>query len=125
MSQFTPAPLTVKPISERRENDMDFLTYEATLPVVPPNTDITKQDLVLVVDHVVQPTIELPVDAKTVTFEVPQDSHVVLTFRYIDDAGNSSADTTQEFDAKDTIAPDAPGNFGEIKVVSERTVPDA
>ncbi len=116
-----PQPFTVTLISERRENDMDFLKYEAALPAVPAGTDITTQLFDVSVDGAPQPQQSLGKDATAATFEVTQDSAVSLSLIYVDDAGNSSAAQTQSFVAKDTIAPDAPGAFGEIKLVSERT----
>lgn len=119
-----PKPFTVKPISERRENDMDFLTYEATLPAVPAS-DVTSQSLVVTVDTVARAPQELAKEATTATFEVPQGSNVSLSLTYADDATppNVSAPREQSFVANDTIAPTAPGEFGEIKVISERTEP--
>lgn len=116
-----PRPFKVTPISERKENDMDILKYEATLPAVPAGTDVASQEFDVSVDGAAQVTQTLGADATTATFEVPQGSNVSLALRYVDDAGNKSADQTQEFVANDTIAPDAPGEFGAITLVSERT----
>jgi hypothetical protein len=115
-----PQPFTLKLISERRLYNMDFLTYQATLPVVPAGTDIDLQSLVITVDGAAT-TQELSKEATTATFEVPQGSDVELSLLYVDDAGNASDPRTQSFVATDTIAPEAPGPFGEIKIVSERT----
>lgn len=104
---------------------MDLHTYEATLPTVPTGTDIASQHLVVTVDGAEQSTQELGIDATTATFTVPENSTVKLTLDYHDNAGNESGKAEQEFVAIDTIPPDAPGPFGEIKLVSERTVPDA
>lgn len=119
----TPKPFTVRLISERKENDMDLLTYEATLPTVPPGTDVASQTLSVVVDGTAQADQELASDATTATFEVPQGSNVSLSLVYKDDGGNVSAPKTQDFVASDTIPPMAPGDFGAITLVSERTVP--
>lgn len=104
---------------------MDFLTYEATLPTVPAGTDVVSQQLVVSADGAAVLSQELAVDATTATFEVPEGSTVDLALAYTDNAGNLSPPRTQSFVAQDTIAPDAPGDFGEMRLVSERTVPDA
>ncbi len=116
-----PEPFTITLISERRENDMDLLTYEATLPAMPAGTDVVSQAFDVSVDGAARPTQTLGKDATTATFEVPQDTSVDLKLTYVDDAGNQSQPQTQTFVAKDTIAPSAPGDFGAIKLVSERT----
>ncbi len=116
----TPKPFTVTLISERTEDDMDFLTYSATLPKVPAGTDVTTQLFDVSVDGTAQPQQSLAKDAGTATFEVPQDSNVSLSLVYVDDAGNKSAPQAQAFVAKDTIAPEAPGAFGEITLTGER-----
>lgn len=100
---------------------MDILTYEANLPAVPSGTDVASQLFDVSVDGTAQPQQTLGKDATTATFEVPQNSNVTLSLVYVDDGGNQSAPRTQEFVAKDTIAPDAPGDFGEVKLVGERT----
>lgn len=116
-----PGQFQVTLISERRVNDMDLLTYEATLPTVPPNTDVSSQTLTVTVDGTARPAQSLDKAATSATFEVPQDSNVLCELRYVDDAGNFSGPQSQSFVAKDTIAPDAPGAFGEIKLTGERT----
>jgi hypothetical protein len=121
-----PGPFSIRLVSERRVNDMsDFLTYEATLPTVPAGTDVTSQRFSVVEDGVAQAEQTLAKDATTATFEVTQGASVDLSLTYVDDAGNVSAPRTQSFVAQDSLPPDAPGDFQEIKVVSERTVPDA
>lgn len=105
---------------------MDLLTYEADLPAVPEGTDVAGQVFTVSVDGTARPEVELD-KAATVSsdFEVPQGSTVALSLVYVDDAGNRSAARTQEFVAQDTIAPSEPGDFGEVRLKSERTVPDA
>lgn len=99
---------------------MDLLTYEATLPAVPEGTDVELQRLVVTwPDGQIGPT-DLGIDVLTSTFEVPQGVEVTLNLRYVDDGGNESTPRVQTFVATDTIAPDAPGDFGEIRLVSER-----
>lgn len=115
-----PGRLKLKLVSERRENEMDLLTYEATLPAVPEGTDVELQRLVVTwPDGQIGPT-DLGIDVLTSTFEVPQGVEVTLNLRYVDDGGNESTPRVQTFVATDTIAPDAPGDFGEIRLVSER-----
>jgi hypothetical protein len=120
-----PQPFTVRLISERREGDMDLLTYEATLPTVPPATDVASQVFSVTANGTAQPEQTLDKTATAATFEVPQAASVDLALVYVDDGGNRSAPRTQSFVANDTIAPDAPGEFGEVRLVSERQVPDA
>lgn len=100
---------------------MDFLTYEATLPSVPAGTDVASQTFTVTVDGTAQPSQSLGKDATTATFEVPQDSSVLVSLTYVDDAGNSSAAQTLEFVATDTISPAQPSNIGPVTLVSERT----
>jgi hypothetical protein len=116
-----PAAFTIKLISERRENDMDFLTYEADLPTVPDGTDMQEQRFSVVVDGGAPADQTLDKAATVATFEVPQGSAVDISLVYVDDAGNVSAPRTQAFTAVDTITPESPGDFGEVRVVSERT----
>lgn len=115
-----PEPFTIRLISERRENDMDILTYEADLPDVPEGTDVQTKELTVTVDGTAREPQSLPLDAAVATFEVPQDSSVTLSLVYVDDGGNRSAARDQTFTAADTIAPDAPGDFGEIRLTGER-----
>ena len=103
---------------------MDLLTYEATLPAVPEGTDVASQVLSVVVNQTPQAEQTLDKTATIATFEVPQGSNVDLSLVYVDDGGNRSEPRMQSFVATDTIPPSAPGEFGEIKVVSERVVPD-
>lgn len=121
----TPQPITVQLISERTDGNMDLLLYRATFPAVPAGTDVDKQVFDVSVDGVLKSSTPYANDVTNTEFEVPQGSHVALALRYLDDAGNASAARTQEFDAQDTIAPDAPGEFGEVTLISERVVPDA
>lgn len=120
-----PQPFTIELVSERRQNDMDFLLYRATFPAVPPGTDVASQVFDVTVDGALKSSTPYSKDVTNAEFEVPQDSHVKLALRYIDDGGNASSPREQEFDAKDTIAPDAPGEFGEVTLIGERVVPDA
>lgn len=115
-----PKPFTIKLISERRENDMDILIYEADLPAVPEGTDVQEQELTITVDGVARDPQNIPLESAVATFEVPQDSEVSLSLVYVDDGGNRSAAREQTFTAIDTIAPDAPGDFGEIRLTGER-----
>lgn len=99
---------------------MDILTYEADLPDVPEGTDVQTKELTVTVDGTAREPQSLPLDAAVATFEVPQDSSVTLSLVYVDDGGNRSAARDQTFTAADTIAPDAPGDFGEIRLTGER-----
>ena len=100
---------------------MDILTYEAELPDVPEGTDVETQRLTVSVDGVASEPVALTVDTDTYQFDVPQNSEFVLSMVHVDDAGNESeAVVAGPFTAIDTIAPQAPGGFGEIRLVAER-----
>jgi hypothetical protein len=119
-----PQPFTVRLISERKENEMDLLLYEATLPTVPAGTDVASQVLSVSANGTAQPDQTLDKTATTAQFEVAQGSSVDLSLVYVDDGGNRSAPRTQSFVANDTIPPEAPGEFGAVTLISERQVPD-
>ena len=104
---------------------MDLITYRANFPAVPTGTDITSQLFDVSTNGVSGGTQALTKEATSAEFEVPQNANVDLRLIYVDDAGNHSQPRLQSFVAVDTIAPDAPGEFGSIDVISERTVPDA
>jgi hypothetical protein len=125
----TPDPITVwRLLSERKENDMWILTYEAKLPAVedvPANSDVQEQKIKVLVDGAEFQTQTVPRLADVVTFEAPKGKTVKLERSYIDDDGNEGpATASQEFVARDTIPPGAPGDFGEITNLGEREVPD-
>lgn len=117
-------------IGETRKTFMgtyvDFLTYEADLSGLASlaSTDVEKQVLTVrssLGDTEETSVVELAKDATKATFEVKQDSVVRLALYYVDDAGNQSGTTySQEFVAVDTIAPEAPGDFGAITLTGER-----
>lgn len=101
-----------------------MLVYEADLPEMPSNIgDIAKQTLTVgytATDGTeVSESQDLSVTDTVATFRVPQDVSVTLSLVYVDDAGNVSAPSTQSFHSLDTIPPDAPGAFGEIRLVDE------
>lgn len=123
-----PKPIVFTLISERRAPGMatDTLTYNAKLPVVSQPDVVSQFFAVSLVtldgeNEVLTPVkdVNLGVDVKDVDFDVPQDSTVELRLTYADDAGNVGPVQSQRFVAKDTIAPDAPGAFGEITLVKE------
>lgn len=117
-------------IGETRKNLMgsfvDILSYEVDLSGLTTlaSTDVEKQVLTVrssLGDTEDTSVVELAKDATKATFEVKQDSVVRLALYYVDDAGNKSGETyAQEFVAKDTIAPEAPGDFGAITLTGER-----
>jgi len=121
--QTKPGPIKIRLIAERKRGNMDILQYEADLPVVPPGTDVESQELTITAGAETE-VQALAVDVLLATFEVPQDSTVVLSLVWIDDGGNRSAAKTQDFVALDTISADAPGDFGEIRLVGERRTED-
>lgn len=94
------------------------LVYDVPLPTLAED-DVASRLLEVIVNDGEPQLIELAKDAALTTIKVPQDANVVLRLFNVDDAGNRSAPSEQAFVAKDTIPPDAPGPFGEIKLVAE------
>jgi hypothetical protein len=124
LQPLKPKPISFKLISEEKVAGMsDKLNYKALFPeVVDP--DVTKQTFqVFVKDEAGnRQSVFGPKDYdRSVTeelFSVPQDSKVVATMTHTDDSGNTSS-SEQEFDAKDTLAPVAPGAFKGFELQSE------
>jgi hypothetical protein len=108
---------------------MDLRTYDIELPAVPelsPDGDpIVTQFFHHTVNGVMQPEQELAVDAMKVRVEVPQAASVDCVAEHQDDDGKRGPAKTQTFIAADDVGPDAPGDFGAITFIGERTVPDA
>jgi len=126
-----PEPITeIRATGERKDeaSGMWILTYEAKLPPVentPQNKDVEEQKITVMVDGEEFQTQTVPRMADVVTFEVPKGKKVRLERSYIDDDENEGPPTaSQEFVARDTIPPGAPGDFGEILNLGEREVPD-
>lgn len=122
---IVPDPFTISPVAERKTFTMNLLTYRVSLPAAPANTDIVRQSLAVSIDGADAGSVDLATNRDSAEIEVKQDATVSLRLTYVDDAGNVSATREQTFVARDTIAPDAPGEFGEICLVGERNVPDA
>lgn len=120
-----PPPFVVALINERSSPLGDFNKYRANFPAMPAGTDVVKQVFTVHIDGATQPAQELAKDATFAEFEVPQNSSVDVSLKYVDEAGNESQPQTQSFVAIDTIAPDAPGAFGAIELLSERHEDDA
>lgn len=116
-------------ISERTVDGMDLRTYEVTFPAVPatsPDGDaIVKQHFGYSVNGTPQAEQTFDTTVTMATIEVPQGSTVDLSMVHEDDDGARGPAKTQLFTAEDSVSPDAPGDFGGIRFVSERTVPDA
>lgn len=104
---------------------MDFLKYRAIFPALPEGTDLVSQLFDVSANGEGQPTQTLGRDVASAEFEVPQGSNVEIKLTYADDAGNLSTPRLQSFVATDTIAPDAPGEFGAIELIGERHEDDA
>ena len=117
-------------LSERKDIDMWLLKYEADLPAipdVPENVDVVGQRVSVEVDGIaIGPAQDIPKDVKTVMFEVFKGAKARLSSKLYDDDGIESETPalSEEFEAKDTIPPSAPGAFGEIRLLGEREVPD-
>ena len=128
-----PLPIMVwRALAERKENDMTVIDYEADLPPIdftnPKNVDVVIQRIAVIENGVEKSTKDETKDATVTTFTVLKGATVRLTRQLVDDetppnVGKVTA--SQEFVAADTISPDAPGDFGEIRAVAEREVPDA
>lgn len=105
----------------REENAV--LVYKAEFPRKPePLGDITEQRFVVKTteDDVVLHDKRYPLDAtESEEFKVAQGKAVRLSMTYIDDAGNESQPSTQDFVAADTIPPDAPGPFLAVPLLRE------
>lgn len=125
----TPEPITVwRLLSERKEDEMFLLTYEADLPAIaesPENSDVIAQRIKVVVDGEEVSRQDLPKLAEKVTFEVQKGKTVHLERSLVDDDDNEGPSVaSQDFVARDTIPPSAPGDFGQIRNIGEREVPD-
>lgn len=116
LRRLVPKPGTV--VIRLVKEDHGMLLYEAILPEMPTGTDIVRQHFTVEAEGVTEEQ-DLPADATTVQFRVNSDVSVTLSLTYIDDAGNVSAPSTQQFMSKDTIPPTAPGAFGQITLLSE------
>lgn len=116
-----PQPFTINLESERRENDMDILTYRVQLAAVPSGTDVVTQTLVVSVGGEARPAVTLAPDELEHVFEVPQDSEVSLSLTHTDDAGNVSPARTHSFTANDTLSPNTPDGFESVSLIGERT----
>jgi hypothetical protein len=135
-SLLTPPPVPTAPdpitawrlTGERKDGDMFLLTYEAELPPVPDvedNKDVTIQRIGVYIDGNQVGQQDLPRLAEKVTFETVKGKTTHLTRQLIDDDGNSGdVVASQDFVAVDTIRPTAPGDFGKIRLLGEREVPD-
>lgn len=114
-----PRPGSVSATLIREESEM--LVYKAALPALPdPVGDIVKQRLTVTADGVSALEVDLDITAtESPEFKVADNAAVVLSLTYVDDAGNMSAPSEQSFTAADTIAPEAPGAFGEVTLLRE------
>ena len=103
--------------------DSDMLVYQANLPALPdPIGDIVGQRFSVTANDITVLEVDLAVtDTVSPEFSVNDGDNVKLSLRYVDDATppNLSEASTQEFVARDTIAPSAPGAFGEVTLVRE------
>ena len=98
-----------------------MLVYEADLPALPdPLGDIVNRHLTVSADGTVilDTDIDMTV-TKTPEFGVADGANVTLSLTHIDDAGNPSPPSEQSFTAHDTIAPSAPGAFGEVRLLRD------
>lgn len=98
-----------------------MLKYEAAFPTMPTGTDIVSQRFTVSFLEETQDQ-ELGVEATSAQFLVPDAVSVTISLRYVDDAGNVSEPSTQNFMSHDTIPPDAPGAFGTITLLGEEPV---
>lgn len=122
--KLKPGPVRVRYL--RKESDM--LVYQAELPALPtgPNdADIMVQRLVSSYTGPdgadVADSQDLGKTETVAIFRCPPDLTVTLKLTYLDDAvpPNESAASTQSFQSRDNVAPDAPGAFGAITLINE------
>jgi hypothetical protein len=131
-----PGPVRARQVGR----DEMSLVYVAELPTsLPQAKDVVKRKLTITnadTGEELSPAQEFGVETEPVNpdepegprqfatkesgeFAVTQGTNVRLSLYHVDDAGNDSSPSTQDFPAKDTIPPDAPGPFGGIKLVRE------
>lgn len=113
-----PGPVRQQTIAEGADG---MLVYKAAFPPKPTSpADVVTQHLKVSVGETVIHERDYTMDeTSSDEFSVNDNDHVSMALNYVDDAGNIGAATTQEFDAHDTIPPDAPGPFGEVTLVRE------
>lgn len=86
----------------------------------PVDADVTSRELTVVVNGETLSTTSLNGSATDLgEVKVAQDAVVMLSLVDIDDAGNRSKPATTEFEARDTIPPAQPGQFGVTLVREE------
>jgi hypothetical protein len=118
--RYLPRPGLMKLTGPTEKDGM--LVYQAQLPALPnPIGDVVKQHLTVTAPNGVDILsedygLEVTVSGE---FKCEDGAEFVLSLTYVDDAGNVSAPSKQSFTAVDTIPPDAPGAFGEIKLIRE------
>lgn len=122
-AQFTPGPMTVKLLKERKLDNMQLLTFGIGFPPVAADADVAIQRFSYKVDNNDNPPQDFPLGTTRTTVECPQDSNVVLSMKHVDDAGNESLASELAFTATDTLPPAKPGEFS-VTLESERTVSD-
>lgn len=92
---------------------MDIIKFSVQLPVEPVAADIEGGELSLRINGEPLPPVATTKGQTVVEgLEGPQDSLVLVSFRYVDDSGNKSAATTFEAQLLDTFAPPQPGAMG-------------
>ena len=115
-----PGPLEPRLKAERNDN---MLVYTAGIPALSEaeQAQVTAGELVSIRFRDNKGVVtDLPVDAaESPEFTAADDEEVTISLTNVDNAGNESTAVTQTFAAKDTIPPEAPGGFGEIKLVRE------
>lgn len=102
------------------ENMADNLTFKVLLPTLESPGDVESGELTVIVGEGEPQVIATAVEDTEVTgLEGPQGETVVLSFVYVDDAGNKSeAPAELTLVLEDTIPPQNPGSLG-VEVVSE------
>jgi hypothetical protein len=121
-----PGPFkAIRFLTERKVENMDLRTYEVDFPAVPatsPDGDaIVAQIFGYAVNSTAVPDQSFDVSVTMATIEVPQGSTVDLFMTHEDDDGKRGPAQTQQFVAEDSVGPDAPGAFGAVRFISERS----
>lgn len=102
----------------------DTLKYDVALDPLPAGSDVAKRRLKVTVDGVDRDPVEVDAGAAFPQLEVPQGSQVKLVFNDVDDATpeNVSPDASFEFQALDTLPPNAPSGMS-VTLVGETETP--
>lgn len=124
-----PGPFDIRLISDRINN---MLVYDCDISPAKPSSELIIAQKIQTQHFVVTRKsdgqvffdVTLPIEADKIDeFRVPRDTDMVAALTYLDQNSNESTPSIQEWFAKDTIAPDAPGPFGRIGLLADEPDP--